>query len=161
MRKLATLSNSILYSIAGALIVLAYFIAIKPTVELYQQVNILEKQQEQNSTDKLPNGNIKELTKLDSLLAPLTSQRDVHSVVLSAVGDSKLKLQSFKEEKVEEKEYGGKKGIKKYVLTVSGDYKNLLSLCGALQSLAISSSRFYLNDNQEEFLSLDILTNAK
>jgi hypothetical protein len=157
MNKLATLSNPILFAIAFMVLVAVYFVAIKPTVLLYQQVNVLENQQQQNDLNIMPKGNLQELNKLESLLSPLENETNIQSLVLNAVGNRTVKLQSFKEEKIEDKEYGGIKNLKKYVLTVSGNYRNLLDLCGDLKPLAISSSNFYINDQQEEFLSLDIL----
>jgi hypothetical protein len=161
MKKLANLSNPILFSLAGLVLFLIYVLAINPTVILYQQLHTLENQQQLNQTDLTPKGNLQELKKLDSLLVSLKPQTNIQSIVLKAVGNKAIKLQSFKEVKLDEKEFGGAKNIKKHILTVSGKYAVLLRLCEDLQQLAISSSRFYLNDEQEKHLSLVILESTK
>ena len=157
MKKLAHLSNPVLYGLAVFFLLLVYLLSIQPTVKLYGELKELRSFENSNISDSSPKGSIKELEKLDELLAKLQPKQNVQAVVLSAVGNRKVNLQSFKEEKIGEKEYDGEKHVHKYVLLVSGAHKELLALAGDLKELAISSSSMYINEEQQEFLSLDIL----
>lgn len=157
MKKLAQLSNPVLYGIAVLLLMIVYFVAIQPTVKLYGALKELRSVQDNNISEGSPIGSLKELQKLDELLAKLHPKQNLQTKVLNAVGNRKVKLQSFREVKIEENEFGGEKNISKYVLLVSGSYKELLSLAGDLKGLAISSSSISINEQQEEMLNLNIL----
>lgn len=157
MKKLAQLSNPLLYGIAVLLLMVVYFVAIQPTVKLYAELKELRSVQNNYISDSSPKVSLKELQKLDELLGKLHPKQNLQTTVLNAVGNRKVKLQSFREEKIEENEFGGEKNISKYVLLVSGTYKELLSLAGDLKGLAISSSSISINEQQEEMLSLNIL----
>lgn len=157
MKKLTQLSNPGLYGLVFVFLLSIYLLAIKPTVKLYAELKELRSVQNNNISDSSPKGSLKELQKLDELLAKLHPKQNLQTTVLNAVGNRKVKLQSFREEKIEENEVGGEKNISKYVLVVSGTYKELLSLAGDLKGLAISSSSISINEQQEEMLSLNIL----
>jgi hypothetical protein len=159
MKKLAQLSNPILYGLVFFFFLVVYFLAIKPTLALYGELKELRTFQASGVANQTPKGSLKELQKLEELLAKLQPLQNVQTTVLGALGNRSLTLQSFREEKIGEKEFSGEKGIRKYVLKVSGTYKELLALAQVLNQLAISSSSIAVNEEQQEILSLNIIVN--